>query len=151
MDPAHGVFYLQQGWNGNYQVTAGVGVGDKQGSKGRKIGEAVGSWDRASGPRVGMAETTLLGLLLPGAVSSFPLSLIPLELCTGLNQLHTYLIANWSQHPVFLKKSSLDSLSQDRTQRKAMQSWVTAKVPSPGLLSGETSRTALDLQGKDRN
>ena len=25
------------------------------------------------------------------------------------------------------------------------------KVPSPGLLSGENSRTALDLQGKDRN
>ena len=41
MDPAHGVFYLQPGWNGNYQITAGRGVGDKQESEGQKIGEVV--------------------------------------------------------------------------------------------------------------
>ena len=34
MGPAHSVFYLQEGWDGNYRVTAEVGVWDKQGSKG---------------------------------------------------------------------------------------------------------------------
>jgi len=63
MDPAHGVFYLQPGWNGNYQITAGLGVGDKQESKGQKIGEVVpetapagGGWERLPLPSWGFSS-----------------------------------------------------------------------------------------------
>lgn len=79
MDPAHGVFYLQPGWNGNYQITAGLGVGDKQESESQKIGEVVpeiapagGGWEQLPLPSWGFSS---LGLLLPGASSSFIFSL----------------------------------------------------------------------------
>lgn len=30
MDPAHGVFYLREGWDGNYQISAGWGAGTNE-------------------------------------------------------------------------------------------------------------------------
>ena len=104
MDPAHGVFYLQPGWNGNYQITAGLRVGDKQESKGQKIREVVpetapagGGWERLPLPSWGFSSL--------GPAPPLPLLLIPLELCTGLNQFPTCPTAHRSQHLSSLLKT----------------------------------------------
>ena len=100
MDPAHGVFYLQPGWNGNYQITAGLGIGDKQESEGQKIERwFLRQHQQAAGGN---------GCLYPpgasppwGQLLLYLLLLIPLELCTGLNQLPICPTAHRSQHLVF--------------------------------------------------
>lgn len=123
MDPAHGVFYLQQDGM-EMQITAGLGSGTNK-KRESKIGEVVPETAPAVG-WVGTAAFTLLGLLLLGlltlrAVLSLSSPSHSLELCSGLNPLPTCPAVPGASIKSF-KNNLLDSLSQDRALQRLIQS-----------------------------